>query len=328
MAFYKALKKYNLEDSNWIAKRLLSLRKCLDRDITSERDPDSLIIGSWNIRAFDGGKPRRDESYHYIAEIIDRFDMCAIQEIKKDLMPLKKLVSYLGPNWDYFVTDITLGLQGNTERQAFLYNKNKVFFRNVIGELVLPPNDLIEGEQIARTPFFASFQSNWFKFTICSSHITFAENRLRALEIDAIAKIISKRAVKENEIYVFLGDMNIDTIDDDTFKALSTNNLNVPLFGDTNLAGGKSFDQITFTNKPRKTELLRFGKFNWREAVYKENEIDLYKQIAEKSRGKPYKSWNPKSYRKWTTNEMSDHLPIWVEIKTDYSNDYLKRFLK
>ena len=26
------------------------------------------------------------------------------------------------------------------------------------------------------------------------------------------------------------------------------------------------------------------------------------------------------------TPTMSDHLPIWIEIRTDYSDDYLKRY--
>ena len=34
-----------------------------------------------------------------------------------------------------------------------------------------------------------------------------------------------------------------------------------------------------------------------------------------------------RSYRRWTTDEMSDHLPIWVELETDYSDDYLMRYV-
>jgi hypothetical protein len=27
------------------------------------------------------------------------------------------------------------------------------------------------------------------------------------------------------------------------------------------------------------------------------------------------------------THQMSDHLPIWVDLEIDYSDDYLKRFI-
>ena len=28
-------------------------------------------------------------------------------------------------------------------------------------------------------------------------------------------------------------------------------------------------------------------------------------------------------YRQWRTFQMSDHLPLWLEVVTDYSDDYL-----
>jgi endonuclease/exonuclease/phosphatase family metal-dependent hydrolase len=31
-------------------------------------------------------------------------------------------------------------------------------------------------------------------------------------------------------------------------------------------------------------------------------------------------------YRKWRTWQMSDHAPLWVEVETDFSADYLKQF--
>jgi hypothetical protein len=33
-------------------------------------------------------------------------------------------------------------------------------------------------------------------------------------------------------------------------------------------------------------------------------------------------------YKMWRTFQMSDHLPMWVEIKIDYSTEYLKGKLK
>ncbi len=328
MAFYKILKNYSADKSNRIADRLINLRKDLDSHISAGRTNKSLIIGSWNIRAFDGGRARRDESFHYIAEIIDRFDICAIQEVKVDLAPLRRLVRLLGPNWGYFVSDITTGDRGNNERMAFLYNKNRVFFRHLIGELVLPRDGLIAGNQIARTPFFASFQSGWFRFTLCASHITFDKNEFREREISAIAGVLKKRAKAEDEVYIFLGDMNIDSEEDATFKALLDNDLTVPLFGETNLAGGKHFDQITFTGNAKKTELIRHGVFDWRSSVYMPEDKEHYKPIAEEMRGgQPYANWSDKTYRSWTTGEMSDHLPIWIEIGADYSDEYLGKFL-
>lgn len=364
MAFYHALKDYkdNPDYPNkqaWIAARLLTLRHDLYETIKKDRQPNSLIIGSWNIRAFNNGIPRMDESYHYIAEIIDHFDICAIQEVKSDLEPLRRLVKLLGPNWDFFVSDISIHKGGNNERMAFVYNTNRVFFRNLIGEIVLPKESLIAGEQVARSPFFASFQAGWFKFSLCSAHILYGDDlKLRAAEIKVIADLLVKRARSEDQVHIFLGDMNIEKKDGEIMQALKESKLTVPDFGPTNMSGNRWFDQMAFTEKgksSRKTRLLRHGKFDWRHAVFgphpKEKApqlskkelregkyrpsateiLDHYKEKVEKLREKnkqaPYADWS-KSYRNWTTYEMSDHLPIWMELETDYSDDYLRRHLK
>jgi len=363
MAFYQCLEKYKHapdypKKQSWISSRLLTLRHDLYEVIEKDRQPNSLVIGSWNIRAFDDGVPRMDESYHYIAEIIDHFDICAIQEIKSNLKPLRRLKSLLGPSWDFFVSDVSTHKGGNNERMAFIYNTNRVFFRNLIGEIVLPKEDLIAGEQVARSPFFASFQAGWFKFSLCSTHIVYGDDLgSRAAEIEAIANTLVKRAKTEDQVHIFLGDMNIEKKNDEVMQALHNSKMTVPDFGPTNLTGNKWFDQMAFTEKGkagRKTRLLRHGKFDWRHAVFgphpKENAPELttedkangkkrltatailkhYEKIVKtirKKHGKnPYADW-PKSYKNWTTFEMSDHLPIWMELEIDYSDDYLRRYL-
>ena len=175
MPFYIDFKEYKdkrdptyPDKHKWIAERVLALRYDLDMAIVKDRRPNSLIIGTWNLRAFDGGMPRLDESLHYIAEVIAAFDVCALQELKPNLKPIQELKRLLGPNWDYFLTDVCTHEGGNAERMAFFYDTNKVFFRNIIGEIVIPSDTLPTGHQIARSPFFAAFQAGWFKFTLCA----------------------------------------------------------------------------------------------------------------------------------------------------------------
>lgn len=363
MAFYHNLNTYKNDPDytnkqTWISSRLLTLRHDLYETIKKDRQPNSLIIGSWNIRAFDDGVPRMDESYHYIAEIIDNFDICAIQEVKNNLSPLRRLLRLLGPNWDFFVSDVSTHKGGNNERMAFVYNTNRVLFRNLIGEIVLSKEDLISGEQVARSPFFASFQAGWFKFSLCSAHILYGKDLgLRADEIKIIADTLVKRAKTEDQVHIFLGDMNIEKKDDEVMRALKNSKLTVPNFGPTNMGGNKWFDQMAFTEKGKavqKTRLLRHGKFDWRHAVFGPHPTDDASKLSDKDKadgkerlkkkeilkhykkkvikirksyGKaPYANWS-KSYKNWTTFEMSDHLPIWMELEIDYSDDYLRRYL-
>ncbi|KPD10318.1 MULTISPECIES: endonuclease/exonuclease/phosphatase family protein [Rhodobacterales] len=361
MPFYHDLKNYDPDPiypnkAEWIARRLLTLRYDLAQSISKARRPNSLIIGSWNIRAFDGGMPRLDESYHYIAEIVSAFDICAIQELRNDLGPVKRLMSLLGPNWDYFVTDVGNHEGANHERMGFVFNKDKVFFRNVIGEIVIPSSAMTDGGQIARTPFFAAFQSNWFRFTLCSNHIIYGDDlRKRGEEISAITSALLKRAKKEDQVFVFLGDMNIESRDDQVWQALVDSGMQVPRFEATNMKGDKFYDQIAYTEKgasTRKTRLLRHGVFDWRNSVFgpaqegdptapddppfvsRKTDIEQrqhYEPINAAMRtayGKdPYTDFDAQYATNFMTYEMSDHLPIWVELEVDYSDEYLARFL-
>src|SRR5262245_20533508 len=50
-----------------------------------------LLLATWNIREFESGKygARQREALYYIAEIIDHFDIVAVQEVRDDLSSLE-----------------------------------------------------------------------------------------------------------------------------------------------------------------------------------------------------------------------------------------------
>lgn len=338
----------------WIAERLLALRYDLDMQIVKDRRPNSLIVGTWNIRAFDGGLPRLDESLHYIAEIIAAFDICALQELKPDLGPIRRLKKLLGPNWEYFLTDVCDHEGGNAERMAFFFNTDKVIFRNIIGEIVISSDTLPTGHQIARSPFFAAFQAGWFRFTLCSSHIIYGDDHaMRAAEITAITKALAKRAKVEDQVFIFLGDMNIESANGPIMDALKASEMELAPVPPSNLGGDKPYDQIAYTVKgrsTRKTRLLRSDTFDWRNAVFgpsverDPNAPDDPEYVVRKTDDENRAHYEPivaahrqahgenayadfrRIYKQWTTYEMSDHLPVWAELETDYSDEYLMRY--
>lgn len=338
MAYYKSLRnetryprgKDKPGQAGWISERLLRLRAMLNGKITAIRQPNSLIIGSWNIRHFDGGRLRLDESMHYIAEIIDHFDICAIQEVKT-IEAMERLMRLLGPNWDYFVNDSSGGGRGNHERMAFAYNKNKVFFRNLIGELVLEKDTFAGNEQIGRTPFFAAFQSGWFRFVLCSTHIVFTEQEGRPMredEIRAVATVLRQRARESDEVHIMLGDMNIDSPQDASMKALTDNGFLVTPLPASSLDGKKAYDQIAFTGPADVKHMLNAGIIPWHDVIYSREEAAAYVAMAAQEPkpedgGKVYPKTD-RAFSSWRTHEISDHLPVWIEIQTDYSNAYLQ----
>lgn len=140
---------------------LLKLCSQLERDIPQKTATDTLLLATWNIREF--GDNCRKESLFYLAEIISRFDLVAIQEVSANMKGLEKRMKLLHPSWSSFATDSTDGSAGGGERMVFLYDKRKVSFEQIADEITLQREKLIDGQlQFARTPYTASFQNGRF----------------------------------------------------------------------------------------------------------------------------------------------------------------------
>ena len=339
MPYYSPLKQLIKVERLRTINNLLKLRKQLDREIPAKTAIDTLLLATWNIREF--GDNRRKESLHYIAEIISRFDLVAVQEVSANLKGLENLVSLLNLNWDYFVTDSTDGSTGGGERMAFLYDKSKISFKKMAGEIVLPKEKLIDGSlQFARTPYCISFQAGWFKFVLTTVHIYYgstsaADKKKRENEIDMLTSILSKRAKKEDTSYVLLGDFNIPKVSDNTMKALEKYGFSVPSAikeHPSDLGGTSHYDQIAF-NLRLDDKMTVFsegeqkaGTFNFTKSVYSEQDLETYKEyFLDKIKGKTDAEIKKYYLSTWRTFQMSDHLPLWVELKIDFSNQYLEK---
>jgi endonuclease/exonuclease/phosphatase family metal-dependent hydrolase len=342
MPYYQSLKKLNREEKLRTVNNLLKLRSRLDRDIPQKTATDTLLLATWNIREF--GDNRRRESLYYWAEIISRFDLVAVQEVSANLKGLQDLVSLLNLNWDYFVTDSTDGSAGGGERMAFLYDKSKISFQKMAGEIVLPKDKLIDGQlQFARTPCCVAFQAGWFKFVLTTVHVYYgstsaADRKRREREIDALTSVLSKRAKKEDTNYILLGDFNIPDVNDNTMRALEKYGFVVPQAireHPSDLGKTSHYDQIAFHLKldDKMTlfseEAQKAGTFNFAETVYTEKDLETYKPyFLDKINGKTEKEMEKYYLSSWRTFQMSDHLPLWVELKIDFSNQYLERMKK
>lgn len=355
MPYYGDLRderRFTSDEMDWVSRRLLDLRTQLREPppvgVPARTLDSSLIIGTWNIRDFDNNKykngPRRRESLQYMAEIISSFDVCAIQEVNEDLEPLEEVVRLLGRTWQYIATDVTQGPGGNRERMAFVYDTRKVTFRNIAGEIVLPKHKLLPDEQqFARTPFMVSFQAGWFRFALCTVHIYFGEDsknsdgyKRRVSEIEFIANELCSRAEREGENYVLLGDFNIKNPIDETMKALTRAGFILPpeLFP-SNVLQNKYYDQIAFQTKKDEVTFLSAGVFDFTKTLYRPDFYDHYAPALPAGQRDLDSSGSPKDVKKdkdyyskrWMTWQMSDHLPLWVELAIDFSDEHLQHNL-
>ena len=176
----------------------------LDLEIPKKQLDHNLLLATWNIRAFgnltekwfadDGDSPKRDlRALLLILEIIQRFDVIAIQEIKGNLKALRWLMKLLGPEWNFLMTDVTRGNKGNQERMAFVFDTRRVSLSGLAGELVLPPQancgEDTYLQQFARTPYAVSFRSGASTFVMATLHIYYGQKKNDRLpELRAIAE--------------------------------------------------------------------------------------------------------------------------------------------
>jgi len=340
------------------AERLLDLRRQLAQEGPPKKGLDTLLLATWNIREFDSPAygQRLPESLFYIAEIVSHFDLVAIQEVRDDLSALEKIKQMLGATWHYIATDVTEGKPGNRERMAFLYDTRKVRFGGLAGEIVIPPVEIQDANsrkiryeparQLYRTPFICGFHAGWSKFMLCTVHILYGKNRAqdphRKEEIRLLAKFLAKRTRDDSSWspnLVLLGDFNIFRRSDCTMQALTDAGFQVPpelqSVPATNTGSSKRhYDQITFAPRRRQFETTgRAGVFNFYKSVFRDTdeELETYRSamgpaLLTTSKGKPRDAKGQRKYYRtyWRTHQMSDHLPMWVELKVDFGEEYLR----
>ncbi len=359
------------DDTARIAGRLAALRTAMqhhpeipDRSIPSKNTTDTLLLATWNIKEFDGGDAdnRTNESYWYIAEIISHFDLIAIQEVGANLDGLEKLKILLGGNWRYVVIDVTEGKAGNYERLAFLFDRRKIRFSGIAGEIVIAPvedahgNKIAPANQLARTPTIVGFEAGWFRFMLSTVHIIWGkgdeEQPARVAEIQTIASFLKDRSEDVNawsHNMFLLGDFNIFNASKSNaaYSAIIDNGFVIPEslqnIPPTNVGTKPRFyDQIALrTREHNLAPTGRGGVFDYFEEVYRDQDFEAY--VPAMMRGKAEDdpenklTFNTKGnfrtedqrrayYRNhWRRRQMSDHLPMWLELKIDFGEDYLQK---
>lgn len=207
-------------------------------------------------------------------------------------------------------------------------------------EIVLPPNSLVGGpEQFARTPFIACFRAGWLNINLATVHIYFGSGasgiERRKEEIRRLTKLLADRAESDSDsdaeaYFIALGDFNIVHPEHSTMEALLSNDFIIPeplrSVPGSNVKKDKYYDQIALWNgesdrqKPH-TRIIpyRAGVFDFYETVYRIDEEEMYRPFMKKLNSDDFYA----SYKSWRTRQMSDHLPMWVELHVDFAQDYL-----
>lgn len=337
------------EDRERIIPKVLRLRKDLDQKIPTKNADESLLLASWNIKEFGHLNERLPESYFYIAEIMNKFDLIAVQEIKSSLTDLNIILRILGKNYGYIITDITEGNDGNRERFGYIFDKRKVKPSGLSGEMVLWDSLTKDSsiKQLKRTPAITGFNSGWKSFIIINTHLhpgsDSDDHQKRKEETTLLMRAISEKFKKKHlwsENIILLGDMNLYSKDVEIIDLLNQHDFieSYSLKNKyTNVSNNEIFDRMFFRTNPYFKLENRHGSQNGNvlnvfESVYTENDIEDYREIMEKHKDNPETLVEDEDYEKyyhryWKRNQMSDHHLIWVELPINSSDDFLNEKL-
>lgn len=169
-------------------------------------DKSELILASWNIRILSN-KSRDFEELQYITNIIKRYDIIAVQEIRDEEV-LKRIMKILPPTWSYIISE-QVG-RGVKERYAYLYNTD--FVTNLgISYILDDPEDAF-----IREPYIANFISGNFDFTLITFHTLFGDSiNDRRKEIKLLPEVVNlvDEATGNEKDIILLGDFNMPAND-------------------------------------------------------------------------------------------------------------------
>lgn len=342
-------------DKERTISNILKLKNGLASDIPSKKVDQNLLLASWNIKNFGKLKDRTSESLYYIAEIISAFDIVAIQEINSNINDFKKILRLLGSDWKHTLSDVTEGKSGNDERFGFIYDSRRVTHSGLSGEIVISP-ELISNNpiirQLKRTPSFTGFESGWKKFSIVNVHLHPGEGgngddepsdqEIRDEEVRLLMEVLKEKleaSAYEDRNMIILGDTNLYEDDVTIVKRFTDEGFveSTGLEGKfTNTSLNQIYDRI-FLNVEKYFRLVKDGHgiekggvFNLFDYVYinTPQEIANYHGLMLLQKDDPSTLTSDAKFetyfnRYWKRNQVSDHLPVWIEIQTDSSTEFL-----
>lgn len=293
---------------------LARLRPALVNEVP-RRLKDNLLVANWCLNKF-GRRAPRGEALFYMAQILSAFDVISLQKIDRHLESLRALLEIMGPEWGYFITDITEGTLGSNERFAILHYQPRVSFEHISGEVVLPDNLLIDGRQFARKPLLAGFRAGDFRFRMCAAHIHFGSGNPKPgiRECETLARFLKRVAGRDGENIVLAGNFNIRSADSPAVQAFRSEGFEVPPehIHPTSAYRPDGFHDLIglLVNASGAVTIGRSGSFLPFGHVLRESDTEAYAYAVPDDGMR-----QAKTFKRWRTEQLSDHLPLWMELK-------------
>ncbi len=249
----------------------------------------TIRIASFNIQVLGDSKGSKPEVMSVLAEVVQRFDVIAIQELRAQTTgvvdQLVSLANRDGRQYRY-VAGQRLGRTSSKEQYVFVYDASRINLDPASVVTVPDPQDFLHREPtIARFQVRAEPGRTGFSFILANIHTDPDETDQELDALDDVFVSLQKNAWREDDV-ILLGDLNVD------YKHLGQlgqlPNIAYTVRGEpTNTRGTKSYDNIVF-DRIATTEFVGVaGVFNL------QREFGLSMDAA---------------------IDVSDHLPVWAEF--------------
>jgi endonuclease/exonuclease/phosphatase family metal-dependent hydrolase len=246
-------------------------------------------IATFNIQVFGVSKMEKPHVMQVLADVVRRFDVVAIQEIRSvddTVMPrFVALINSAGAQYD-FIIGPRLGRTNSKEQYAFVFDTTRIEFDPRSIYTVADPQDLLHREPLA-TRFRARGvpPNQAFTFTLVNIHTDPDET---STELDALAQVfvgVQQNGTGEDDV-ILLGDLNVDERrlgDLGRLPGIGWVVSGMP----TNTRGDKTYDNIVFDRRTTVEFTGRWGVLN----LMQEYSLTVAQAL-----------------------EVSDHLPVWAEF--------------
>ncbi|MBW2994915.1 endonuclease/exonuclease/phosphatase family protein [Candidatus Woesearchaeota archaeon] len=168
---------------------------------------DTVSIATFNIQTFGQSKLNKSDVMEKIVDIIGRYDVVAVQEIRskeQNVVPtLIDMLNASGKSYDYIISK-RMGRTSSKEQYAFIYNTQNISYVNDSAFIVGDKDDMLH-----REPFVASFEvkNGTFDFTLVNIHTDPDEAKQELDYLDDVYRTVQDSDSEENDV-ILLGDLN------------------------------------------------------------------------------------------------------------------------
>jgi len=254
-----------------------------------QRQGDTIRVASFNIQVFGTSKSNKPVVMDYLARIVRRFDLVAVQEIRskdQDIIPrFVEEINEAGCSYDYVIGP-RLGRTSSKEQYAFIFDMASIEVDRMQLYTVDDPEDVLH-----REPLVGWFRvrgpptDSAFTFTLVNIHTDPDETDQELNALDDVFRAVVNDGRNEKDV-ILLGDLNVD--DRHLGQLGEISGIAWAISGvPTNVRGTKLYDNLIFHKQATNEFTGRSGVFNF----MREYNLTMDQAL-----------------------EISDHMPVWAEF--------------